>query len=189
MMAAMEPPGITRHRRPFLAPLWVTLLTLLVAAGIVYTVYRDAATTVVVLASSGEKDPATIDDPPISPEGERRAQRLAQMLATGAGPGRLDALYVSGERRAQQTAAPVAELLHLTPTDYAAKDAAEVAAGLLRAREGGTVLVIGGARAVQQFLRQLAGPGSAGPAAADPDLLYIVSVPSFGRPQVLRLKY
>ncbi len=189
MMVAMEPPGITRHRRPFLAPLWLTLLALLIAAVVAYTVYRGAATTVVVLASSGDKDPGTIDDPPISAEGERRAQRLAQMLATGAGPGRLDALYVSGERRAQQTAAPVAELLHLTPTAYDARDATAVAGGLLRGREGGAVLVIGGAPAVQQFLRQLAGPGSAGQAAADPDLLYIVSVPSFGRPQVLRLKY
>jgi broad specificity phosphatase PhoE len=185
----MEPPGITRHRRPFLAPLWVTLLVLLIAAGVVYTVYRGAAATVVVLASSGEKDPATIDDPPISAEGERRAQRLAQMFAAGGGPGRLEALYVSGERRAQQTAAPLAELLHVTPTPYDAKEAPAVAAALLRAHEGGAVLVIGGAAALQQFLRQLAGAGNTGEAAADPDLLYIVSVPSFGRPRVLRLKY
>jgi broad specificity phosphatase PhoE len=188
MIAAMEPPGITRHRRPFLAPLWVTLLALAIAAGIVYTVYRGAATTVVVLASAGEKDPGTIDDPPISAEGERRAQRLAQMFAPAGGPGRLAALYVSAERRAQQTAAPLAELLHLTPSIYDAKEAPAVAAGLLRRHEGGAVLVIGGAAALQQFLRQLGGPG-APEAAADPDLLYIVSVPSFGRPHVLRLKY
>jgi len=189
MIAAMEPPGITRHRRPFLAPLWVTLLALLIAAGFVYTLYRGAATTVVVLASSGEKEPGTIDDPPISAQGERRAQRLAQMFASGGGPGRLDALYVSGERRAQQTAAPLAELLHLAPTVYAVKDAVAVASGLVRGHEGGAVLVVGGTPAVQQFLRQLGGAGGAGDVAAEPDLLYIVSVPSFGRPRVLRLKY
>lgn len=189
MMAAMEPPGITRHRRPFLAPLWVTLLALLIGAGIAYTVYRSAGTTVVVLASSGEKEPGTIDDPPISAEGERRAQRLAQMFAPGRGPGRLDALYVSGERRAQQTAAPLAELLHLTPTPYDVKEAPAVASALLHAHEGGAVLLIGGAAALQQIMRQLAGAGTVGEGAADPDLIYIVSVPSFGRPQVLRLKY
>lgn len=188
MIAAMEPPGITRHRRPFLAPLWVTLLALLIAAGVVYTLYRGAATTVVVLASAGEKEPGTIDDPPISAEGESRAQRLAQMFAGAGGPGRLDAVYVSGERRAQQTAAPLVELLHLTPTPYSAKDGAAVATGLVHSHEGGAVLVIGGTAALQQFLRQLAGPG-AGEAIAEPDLLYIVSVPSFGRPTVLRLKY
>lgn len=189
MIATMEPPGITRHRRPFLAPLWVTLLALLLAAGVVYSVYRSAATTVVVLASSGEKDPATIDDPPISAEGERRAQHLAQMFAPGGDGGRVAALYVSGERRAQQTAAPVAELAHLAPTVYEARDAAAVAAGLLHSHPGGAVLVIGGPAVLQQFLRQLTGSGSAGQEAADPDLLYIVSVPSFGRPQVLRLRY
>ena len=189
MIVPMEPPGITRHRRPFLAPLWVTLLAVLVAAAIAYTVYRGAAITVVVLASAGEKDPGTIDDPPISAEGERRAQRLAQMFAPGGGPGRLDALYVSDERRAQQTAAPLEELLHLVPTVYDAKEAPAAAASVLHAHEGGAVLVIGGAAALQQLLRQLAGAGAVAAAPADPDLLYIVSVPSFGRPHVLRLKY
>lgn len=189
MMAAMEPPGITRHRRPFLAPLWVTLLLVAIAAAVVYSAYRGAATTVVVLAASGERDPGTIDDPPISAEGERRAQRLAQLFATSGASGRLDALYVSGERRAQQTAAPLAELLHNAPTVYDAREAPAVAAGLLRSHEGGAVLVIGGTAALQQFLRQLAGAAATPEAAADPDLIYIVSVPSFGHPHVLRLKY
>ena len=102
----MAPPGITRHRRPFLAPLWVTLLAVLIGAAAAYTAYRGATTTVVVLASAGGKEPGTIEDPPISAEGEHRAQRLAQLFAPSGAPGRLDALYVSGERRAQQTAAP-----------------------------------------------------------------------------------
>lgn len=185
----MEPPGITRHRRPFLAPLWVTMLTLLVAAAAAYTAYRGATTTVVVLASSGEKEPGTIEDPPISAEGERRAQRLAQLFAPGGGPGRLDALYVSGERRAQQTAAPLADLLHVAPTPFDARNAAAAAAGLVRSHEGGAVLMIGGAAALQQALQQLAGGGISPQATGDPDILYIVSVPTFGRPRVLRLKY
>lgn len=184
----MEAPGITRHRRPFLAPLWVTLLALLLAAGIGYAVFRDATTTVIVLVSSGEKDPGTIDDPPISTEGEQRAQRLAQMFAPGGGSGRLDALYVSGERRAQETAAPLAELLHVVPTVFDARDAATLAAAVLRSHEGAAILVVGGSAAMQQILAQLGGDAGAAGAGA-PDLLYIVSVPSFGRPRILRLKY
>jgi hypothetical protein len=95
---------------------------------------------------------------------------------------------VSGERRAQQTLAPLAELLHLAPTAYDARDATNVATGLLRAHEGGATLVVGGSAAVQQILRQLAG-AAAPPGTVEPDLLYIVSVPTFGRPKVLRLKY
>src|SRR5215469_11908458 len=141
---SMEAPGITRHRRPFLAPLWLTLLALLVAAVIAYTVYRDATMTVVVLASWGAKEPGTIDDPPISAEGEQRAERLARMFGQAAGPGRLDALYSSGERRAQQTVAPLADLLHLSPTVYDAREAATVTGNLLRSHEGGSILVVGG---------------------------------------------
>lgn len=186
---AMAPPGITRHRRPFLAPLWVTLVALVVGAAAAYTAYRGASTTVVVLASAGGKEPGTIEDPPISAEGEHRAQRLAQLFAPGGAPGRLEALYVSGERRAQQTAAPLAEQLHLVPATYDATQGAAAAAGLLRGHEGHTILVIGGPAALQQMLQQLAGRTYSPEATADPDLLYIVSVPTLGRSGVLRLKY
>lgn len=185
----MNPPGITRHRRPFLAPLWLTLLAALIVAGIAYSAWRGATSSIVVLASTGEKDPGTIDDPPISAEGEQRAQRLAQLFAGGGGPGRLDALYVSSERRAQQTAAPLAERLHLTVSVFAVQEAAATAAGLLRNRDGAAVLVVAGGAAVQQLLRQLAGTAAGADSASEPDLLYIVSVPSVGRPHVLRLKY
>jgi hypothetical protein len=185
----MEPPGITRHRRPFLAPLWVTLLALLFAAGVAYLLFRGATTTVVVLASVGEREPGTIDDPPISAEGEGRAQRLTQLFGAGGGLGRLDALYVSSERRAQQTAAPLAEQLHLAPIVFDPHQAPVSAAGLLRDHEGSSVLVIGGGAALQQFLLQLAGSVGQPQAVGGPDLLYIVSVPTFGRAHVLRLKY
>jgi broad specificity phosphatase PhoE len=185
----MDPPGITRHRRPFLAPLWLTLLAVLIAAVIAFTAYRGATSSIVVLASVGEKDPGTIDDPPITAEGEQRAQRLAQLFAAGAGPDRLDALYVSSERRAQQTAAPLAERSHLAPNIFAVPDASATAAGLLHNREGKAVLVVAGGAAVQQFLRQLAGSAAPAEAPSDPDLLYIISVPTVGRPHVLRLKY
>ena len=43
----MDPPAITRHRRPFLAPLWLTLLAIVVVGAGAVTVYRSATTTVV----------------------------------------------------------------------------------------------------------------------------------------------
>ena len=111
----MDPPAITRHRRPFLAPLWLTLLAVLVIGGMAVTFYRSATTTVILLVRPVEKEPGSIDDPPLSPEGEQRAQRLAQMFGDANASGRLDAIYVSDDRRAQQTAAPLAERLHRAP--------------------------------------------------------------------------
>ena len=91
----MEPPAITRHRRPFLAPLWLTLLAVLLLAALGIGLYRSAGTTVVLLLRPGDKDPGTIADPPISPEGEERAQRLARLLGEPRPGLGLDAIYVS----------------------------------------------------------------------------------------------
>ncbi len=186
----MDPPAITRHRRPFLAPFWVVLLTAVAAACVVYAFRRNATTTVVVLVMSAERQSGTIDDPPLSAEGEQRAQRLAQMFGAAAGPGRLDAVYVSDDRRAQQTAAPLLERLRAAAVRYSSPDARAAAAGLLRTHAGEDILVVGSAADIREFLVELAGSAPA-PAAAEagPDLLYIVSVPSLGSARLLRLRY
>ena len=76
----VEPPAITRQRRPFLLPVWLTMLAGLVVIGAGLAIYRSATTTLVVLVRPVERELGTIDDPPLSPEGEQRAQRLARML-------------------------------------------------------------------------------------------------------------
>src|SRR5277367_6837412 len=101
----MEAPAITRRHRPFLAPIWLILLAAATLGAIAWSAYRAAATTVVVLVRSPDQQPGTIADPPVSPEGEARAQRLAHMFGEGGNAARLDAIYASDDRRAQQTAA------------------------------------------------------------------------------------
>src|SRR5947207_15658149 len=107
----MDPPAITRHRRPFLAPLWLTLLAIVVIGAVAVTFYRSATTTVVLLVRAVEKQPGSIDDPPLSPEGEQRAQRLAQLFGDAGAAGGLEASYASDDRRAQPTAPPLAHRL------------------------------------------------------------------------------
>ncbi len=50
-------------------------------------------------------------DPELAPTGHEQAERVAARLAAG----RIDAIYTSGLRRTDQTAAPLAERLGLTP--------------------------------------------------------------------------
>ena len=76
----MEAPAVTRYRRPFLAPVWLTMLAVVLALVVAFAVYRSASTTVVVLVRPVEKDAATIDDPPLSPDGDKRAERLGVNL-------------------------------------------------------------------------------------------------------------
>jgi len=185
----MEAPAITRYRRPFfLAPLWLTLLAALVLGAVAFALYRGASTTVVVLVRAAEKDPGTIADPPISPEGEERAQRLARAFGDGLGGLGLDSIYVSDDRRAQQTAAPLAERLHRAPVVFAAADASSTAGRLLREHGGGTVLVVGGGDTVAQMLRALAGTEAA-PVTDAAAVMYVVSVPSVGRAHAVRLRF
>jgi uncharacterized membrane protein YdjX (TVP38/TMEM64 family) len=63
----MEAPAIiSRHRRPFLLPVWLTfaaIFGLFVAAVVSFLIYRSATTTtVVVLARHAEKESSAIQD-------------------------------------------------------------------------------------------------------------------------------
>jgi broad specificity phosphatase PhoE len=184
----MEAPGITRHRRPFLAPLWVTLLGVLLLAGIGWTFYRSGTTTVVFLVGPVEKDPGTIEDPPLSPEGEVRAQRLAQMFG-GSGSGRIDVIYESDDRRAQQTAAPLVERLHCAPVVFSGADTPALAARALREHAGGTLLVVATGPVLPLLIHELTGAAVPPAAPDEADLMYVVSVPHFGRAHLVRFRF
>jgi 2,3-bisphosphoglycerate-dependent phosphoglycerate mutase len=91
------------------------------------TVYRQhrfslpAGATDLLIVRHGESAPARLDkpaptvdghsDPPLAPEGERQAERLAERLVHE----RIDAIYVTPLQRTAQTAAPLASRLGLVP--------------------------------------------------------------------------
>jgi broad specificity phosphatase PhoE len=184
----MEAPAITRYRRPFLAPLWVTLLIVALGALALGAVWRSATTTVVVLVHPVAKDPGTIDDPPLSTEGEDRATRLAQILGAVPGGAAVDAIYVSDDRRARQTAQPLSERLHLEVVPFAPAQARATALRALHEHAGGTVVVVASDATLPQMLREVGGDAPAS-AAGDADVIYVVSVPTFGRARELRLRF
>ncbi len=185
----MEPPAITRHRRPFLAPVWLSMLAAVIAIVVAITVYRSATTTIVVVVRPVEKEIGTINDPPLSDEGEQRAQRLARMFGETGSVGRLDAVYVSESRRGQQTAAPLAERLGRNPVLVSASDVKAAVSRVLREHEGGTVLLVGTPENVPEVVRALSGRNLPASSTDDFDTMFIVSIPTFGDSSVLRLKY
>ncbi len=184
----MEPPAITpRRRRPFLVPVWLSLLAVVIAIGVAIIVYRSATTTVVLLVGPVEKDAGTIDDPPLSPEGEQRAQRLARML--GESRGSLSGIYVSQTRVAQQMAGPLAERLGLHPIVVPVNNVKEMTNRALREHEGGAVLLIGTSATTPQLLRSLSDRDVPAPKDDEYDSVFVVSIPTFGNTSVLRLRY
>jgi broad specificity phosphatase PhoE len=185
----MEAPAITHRRRPFLAPIWLPALLGIVVALLLVLAYRSVTTTTVVLVRHAEKALSTIDDPPLSPEGEQRSERLAQMFGEPSGAGRLEAIYVTDTRRSQQTAAPLAARLHLTPTVLPAGDAAAAASRVLGEHRGGTVLLVCHSNTLPQLVRELSGRLIEPISDADYTEIYVLSVPRFGGSSILRLKY
>ena len=103
--------------------------------------------------------------------------------------GRLSAIYVSEARLAQQTAAPLAERLATHPVVVPVNDVKGTAARVLREHEGGTVLIIGTSASVPQLLRALSGHDMPATGDAEYDTVFVISIPTFGDSNVLRLRY
>jgi 2,3-bisphosphoglycerate-dependent phosphoglycerate mutase len=195
MNSALEPPpaspSLTRRRRTFFAPLWLlgwAGLLMLVAA-VVY--WNSATTTTIVIIRHAEKQIGTIDDAPLSPQGEQRAARLAQMFGDPEAFGRVKQIYVTDTRRTQQTAASLAQRLGIKPVVVEGKaSAGEIARRVLRENRGGLAIVIGHGNTVPQMVKELSDADRV-PAVGDEefDTMYVVTVPTIGKASVLRMKY
>lgn len=185
----MEAPAINRHRRPFLAPIWVmgAFGALLIAFAVV--AYRNLAITTVVLVRHAEKELGSIDNSPLAPEGEARAERLAQMFGKIVGVGRIDAIYVTDTRRTQQTAAALAARLRLQPVIIPGADVEAVTHRALHDHYGGIVLIVGHNNTIPQIVKRISGVDVPSIAEDEFDDIYVVSVPRLGKASVLRLEY
>ncbi len=181
----MDPPAITRRRRPFLAPVWLSLLAALAVAGMALALWASATNTVVVIVPPAVGELGSIDNPPLSAAGGQEAQTLAQRFATASGPNGLDAIYVSDSRRARQTAAPLAQLLALQPIVLSNRDADAIASEILSQHTGDNVLVVCDRGLIAELVQALSGVRIQ--PVADRDML-LVTVPRYGPSKVLRMR-
>ena len=87
---------------------WLAFVVLLQAGA----TFGAEAPVTVLLVRHAEKAAGGSDDPPLSPAGEARARVLAHV----AGSAGVSAIYHTQYKRTQQTVAPLAAKLGLTPT-------------------------------------------------------------------------
>lgn len=186
-----ETPSLIRRRRPFLAPLWLLAFAGIAVLAVAFAYWHSATTTTIVLIRHAEKQVGAISDAPLSPSGEVRASRLAQMFGEAAPLGRLQKIYVTDTRRTQQTAAGLAQRLGLKPEIVAGKgDSKSFARRVLRENRGGRVLVVGHSNTVPEMVAALTGETDVPPMGDEQfDTLYIVTVPTIGRASVLQIRY
>jgi broad specificity phosphatase PhoE len=189
-----ETPGsatLFRRRSAFLAPIWLLALAGIIVIGVAFTYWNSATTTTVVVIRHADKGTNAIADAPLSPPGEQRAVRLAQMFGDGEKFGRVKKLYVTETRRAQQTVADLAQRLGVKPEVVDSKSSSsQLARRVLRENRGGLALVVGHSNTVPEIVADMAGVDNV-PEMDDEefDTMYIVTVPTIGRASVLRLKY
>lgn len=177
-------PAITRRRRPFLAPVWLTFLTVLALAGLGLAVWASASNTIVVVVPSARGELGSIRNAPLSAAGGLQAQRLARRFATASGPDGLSAIYVSDTRRAQQTAEPLAQLLSLRPIVLSSRNGQSIAGQILDRHTGHSVLVVCDRQTVANLVHALSGRDIRPATERD---MFIVTVPRYGPTRVLRM--
>lgn len=187
-------PSLTRRRRTFLAPLWLVWLLVMGAIALIgatFLHWRSATSTTIVLVRHAEKELGAISDAPLSPEGEQRADRLANMFGDTQPFGRLRKIYVTNTRRTQQTALRLSQRLGINSEVVDAKtDSAELAHRVLTENRGARALVVGHSNTVPEIVRALTGDDAVPPIGEDEyDTMYVVTVPSIGKASVLRIKY
>jgi len=189
--STMPVPSVPRRRRrAFFAPLWLGAILAMIAAFIAIVLIQAADTTTVIVVRHAEKQLGTIDDAPLSTEGELRAERLAQMLGQETDGEQITVVVASEARRSQQTAAPLARRLGLGVTTVPAGELAALMAVLNRQRDGTLSVVVAHSNTIPQIVAALAGKESRVTVnESDYGSMFVVTSSRYGPASVLRLRY
>ena len=186
------------QRKPFLTPIWVSVLGLLAMMSFfAFEVWAwvTADSTTIIVIRHAEKEPDSGGDPPggdppLAAAGQARAELLARMFGDAGDPGHIDAIYVSPTLRNRMTAAPLAAKLNLTPIVAPPRDARSLARRVLHEHSGGRVLIVGHSDTVIGIVESLTGAKRLPAIREDEyDTMYVVTVPSIGRADFLRVTY
>ena len=127
---------------------------------------------------------STAADALLSPEGERRADCLATTLKDAG----IKQIYVTDVKRTQQTAAPLAKALKITPTILPAKNSNDLIKNLVYTG-GGNILVVGHSDTVPFVIARLKA-GTVPPIGENEfDRLFVVTIAEAAAMPVATLHY
>jgi broad specificity phosphatase PhoE len=141
-----------------------------------------------VLVRHAEAEESSSGDPDLSPAGQKRVEALGGLLDDLLVDRKVDYLYASDTRRAQQTAAPIANQFRLPINVLSSSDWSRLAARIRREHRGKTVVVVGYATTLPGVINQLSGHELA-MRDDEFDAVYVVVLPSPGETRVFRLRY
>lgn len=143
-----------------------------------------ASAQTVIVVRHGEKLDST-PDTVLSPIGEARAARLANMLAAS----NVSAIYTTQFKRTMLLAAPAAKRLGVTPVTVEAKDMDALIAKIRARNKGDVILVVGHSNTVPDILKRLGHTTDVKVTEEDFDNLFVVTIQPSGAPTLVHLKY
>jgi phosphohistidine phosphatase SixA len=184
----MAQPLVRTRRRPHAAPIIVPLLFVLFAGVGIFWISTWARTTVVILVPHAEQSSEPANDPDLSPAGEARVKVLGGYLSGVLAGGKVDYLYAGDTRRAEQTAAPIANEFQLPINLLAASDWDGLASRIKSEHRGKTVVVVGYPSTIPGVLSRLSAT-SVAMASDEYGAIYLVVMPSPGSARLFKLHY
>jgi broad specificity phosphatase PhoE len=99
-------------------------------------------------------------------------------------------VYATEYRRAQETAAPIADALNLPINTYDASNTKAVLRTILANHKGKIILVVGHSNTVPLLIANLGASKKVPPIGEDEyDNIYVVTIPWFGKTKTIRLRF
>jgi broad specificity phosphatase PhoE len=177
------------RRRPFLAPVWLAALAAAFMVALAVWLLASASTTTIIVMRHAEKALLPAEDPPLSIAGEGRARELAHVLGQAPPEFRVQGIFVSEFRRAQDTVRPLANRLGVPVIVVPAADTALVAERSRSEYRGGRVLIVGHSNTVPEIVEKLSGQKVPAMAESEYGIVYVVALPRFSRASVTRFDF
>jgi 2,3-bisphosphoglycerate-dependent phosphoglycerate mutase len=138
---------------------------------------QDVVTTFVLIRHAEKDLTQSTNDPDLSAEGKKRAQRLAAMFNEG----EVTAIYSTPYKRTRQTVEVLAAKKGLALQEYSANKEEEIDA-MLKTHAGGTIIVVGHSNTIPWFANKLLGVEKYRPMEDDDyDNVWIVSLIEKGK--------
>ena len=157
--------------------------------GATTSAFAQSAPVTVILARHGEKVALPADNPPLSAEGQIRAEDLWKAVRDAD----ITAVYSTPYLRTQHTAKVIADALKLpvieTPILGRNVPAYGDSVAARAKRDGGVILVVGHSNTMGAVIKSLGGPDIGAIDDAEYDNLFIVTIQDGKPTRVVRAKY
>lgn len=163
---------------------------ILVAFGVSWYFESQATTTVVFVRHADVDNPLVLEsDPPLNAMGRARADLLSRFLQYLDVIGGVSAIYAAPYRRAEETAAPLADRLDLMVLPAEFEDTEAFMEDVLKEHKGEIVLFVVDREAIAPMIEELHGSKRVPEIAPDEyENLYVVTVPWGGGAKVKTLR-